>query len=118
MTTKTRDLSAGEFRFLVLVERPENKPDNSGGQGNTVWRPFLEIFCKIVDKSGREQYSDGSTGRIRTYQYWQFFSWYREEIKVTDRLIFNKLAYNIRSINNLELRNKFMQIDADSGVEQ
>ncbi len=122
MTEKTKDYSAGEFRFVVEVQRPrylnDDTGDNAGGQGEPVWETIFEINCKITDKTGRETYGDGTQGRIRTYQYFQFVSWWREGIETTDRLLFQNTPFNITGINNIELRNKFIEITAESGVEQ
>ncbi len=118
MSIKLKDILASEFRFSVMVQRATYKPDNSGGQGAAVWNDCLEIYCKVAPWKGREEYSDGSTGRIRTEQYWMFYSWFRSEIKETDRLLFQGKLYNIRSLDNVELRNKFLAISAESGVEQ
>jgi len=114
---KTPDYSGGEFRFPVVVQRPIYTPDDSGGQ-ETSWSDQFTIFCDIDNAGGSEPYGDGSTGRIRTQQTFNFTSWWRDDIQQTDRLAYNGLFWNIRQINNLNLRNKFIQIKAEAGVEQ
>lgn len=115
---KTPDYSGGEFRFPVVVQRPTYTPDDSGGQV-TVWNDIIpEMFCAIDNAGGSEPYGDGSTGRIRTQQMFNFTTWWRDDIQQTDRLIYGGLSWNIRQINNLNLRIKFIQIKAEAGVEQ
>lgn len=118
MTTKTKDISAGELRFPVSVQKPVYTNDNAGGQGKPKWETKFEIYCKVEDKKSSEQYSDGSTGRVRGYSYFLFTSWWREDIEITDRLLFRGKLFNIRGINNIEQRNKFIEITSESGVEQ
>jgi head-tail adaptor len=55
---------------------------------------------------------------VRTFQSYAFSTWWRTDIQQTDRLSFQGNLFNIRAINNVELRNKFLVIVAESGVEQ
>jgi SPP1 family predicted phage head-tail adaptor len=41
---------------------------------------------------------------------------YRTDLTESDRVIVRSRAYQIRFINNLEFRNKFLEIDLDGGV--
>jgi len=41
---------------------------------------------------------------------------YRTDLTESDRVIVRGRAYQIRFINNLEFRNKFLEIDLDGGV--
>jgi SPP1 family predicted phage head-tail adaptor len=114
---KTADITAGEFRFLVTVQRPTNSPDGSGGF-DVVWNDVATFYAQITNEQGSETYGDGPTGRVRTFQRFSFSTWWRTDIQQTDRLSFQGNLFNIRAINNIELRNKFLQIVAESGVEQ
>jgi head-tail adaptor len=114
---KTADITAGEFRFLVTVQRPVNTPDGSGGF-DVVWSNVATFYAQITNEQGTEQYGDGSTGRVRTFQRFAFSTWWRTDIVQTDRLSYGGTLFNIRALNNIELRNKFLVIIAESGVEQ
>jgi SPP1 family predicted phage head-tail adaptor len=115
---KTADITAGEFRFPVEVQRPSYTDDGSGGQNKTWPTVIPVVFCAVENRQGSEPYGDKDKGRIRTFQTFSFTTWWRDDIQVTDRLLFQGTLFNIRRINNLDLRNKFLQIIADSGVEQ
>lgn len=117
MKTRNEPFTAGEFRFLVEVQKVHLSNDGAGGQTKS-WKKHAEFFAAVTNQSGTERYSDSALGRVRTQQKWLFTTWYREDITVEMRLFFNGQHYNIRVINNLELRNKFIQIEAESGVEQ
>jgi head-tail adaptor len=115
---KSLQFVAGDFRFPVEVQRPDYVPDGSGGQ-KTAWLTAIPVvFCAVTNKQGSEPYSDQGSGRVRTFQKFLFTTWYGVDIRQTDRLFFQGLYYNIRQVNNLNLLNKFLQIEADAGVEQ
>lgn len=115
---KTDLFTAGEFRFPVTVERPVSGPDGSGGQTVTWTTHIPVLWCSVENKQGSEPYGDKSTGRVRTFQKFLFTTWWRDDIEQTDRLIFQGVKFNIRNTNNIQLRNKFLQLEAESGVEQ
>lgn len=114
---KTAQHDAGEFRFPVEVWKSASVDDGSGGQSTTFAKSFI-IFCKIENKTGSEPYGDSSSGRIRTFQKFMFTTWFRPDLSQTDQLRFEGNKFNIRQLNNLDLRNKYIQIECDSGVEQ
>ena len=109
---------AGDFRFPATIERPVSVDDGVGGQTITWTTHIATIFCAVENKAGSEPYGDKSTGRIRTFQKFLFTTWWGHDIQQTDRVLFQGLLFNIRQVNNLNLLNKFMQIEADAGVEQ
>jgi head-tail adaptor len=118
MNPKTEPYSAADFRFPVEVKRPTETPDGSGGF-NVVWNTVIPVLmCAIENKTGREPYNDQGAGRIRTFQKFLFTTWWGHDIQQTDKLVHQGVQFNIRQVNNLHLRNKFMQIEAESGVEQ
>jgi SPP1 family predicted phage head-tail adaptor len=118
MMSENHAWTAGEFRFPVAVERPIDTPDGAGGS-STAWVVTIPIiWCSVEEMTGDEQYGDKDKGRVRTFKKVRFTSWFRDDIKATDRLVLEGVLYNIRTVTNLLLRNKFVQIVADCGVEQ
>lgn len=118
MKTRNEPYTSGEFRFPVEVQRATSTPDGSGGQ-NLVWGTHIAVvMCSVENKQGSEPYGDKDKGRIRTFQTFLFTTWWRDDIVQTDRLLFQGTLFNIRQVNNLSLRNKFLQLVADAGVEQ
>lgn len=117
MRAKTDDYTAGDLRQPVIVQRVTYTPDDSGGK-TKVWSDAFTIFCFVTNKSGSEQYSDGSTGRVRMVETWEFTTWWRTDMDVTQRLSWDGRLWNIRDIENIMGRNKFARISAEAGVEQ
>ena len=109
---------AGDFRMPVTVQRPVYGDDGAGGQTTTWTTHIATVMCAVDNKQGSEPYSDKAFGRLRTFQKFLFTTWYGVDIVQTDRLLFQGVLYNIRAVNNLKLLNKFLQIEADAGVEQ
>lgn len=115
---KSPQYSAGDFRFPVTVQRSTSVDDGAGGQTVTWANHIAIVMCAVENKKGSEPYGDKSEGRIRTFQKFIFTTWFGPDIVETDRLLFQSRLYNIRQVNNIKLLNKFLQIEADSGVEQ
>ena len=119
MMSETHAFTAGDFRFPVTVERPIDVPDGAGGT-STTWVVYIPvIWCHMEEWHGDEKYSDNSGGRVRTFKAMRFTTWFRDDIKETDRLRDQTgLLYAVKRVHNLLLRNKFLQLTADAGVEQ
>jgi len=111
------DYTAGELRERVQVQRVRYTPDGAGGQLKT-WVDHVVLFAFVEEKSARENYADSSLGRIRTEKHWEFTTWKRGDITVQDRLVWADRLWDIRSVENLLARNKFIRIIAEAGVEQ
>lgn len=109
---------AGDFRFPINVDRPVYEDDGVGGQTIRWTRTITNLLCAVENKQGSEPYGDSASGRIRTFQKFVFTTWWGVDILQTDRITFDGVLYNIRQVNNLKLLSKFLQIEADAGVEQ
>lgn len=117
MRRKSDDYTAGELRSKIVVERPQYTPDDSGGR-TKVWVEHVTFYAFVEEKSSRERYADGSLGRLRSEELWEFTTWFRSDILVTDRLVWAGRYWNIRDVENILNRNKFTRITAEAGVEQ
>lgn len=119
MMKETHAFTAGEFREPVEVwEITSTTPDGSGGQ-TIVWGLKLAIvWCLMENEESRENFADNATARIRTFNKFRFTTWYRNDITTENQIRYQGIIYNIRGTTNLLMRNKFLQITAESGVEQ
>lgn len=117
MKRKTDDLTAGELRSLVTVQQSVETPDGEGGRAHT-WTDKFQAWFYAEQTSGGETYGDGASGRVRSVDSVRFLTWWRNDIATTDRLVLDGRPFNIRSINNLITRNKFLEVIAEAGVEQ
>lgn len=117
MISKVEQITAGEMRHLVQVQRPSYVDDGSGGQ-ETTWADHVQVWCLAQEKGSNEPYGDVATGRVRTKKTFVFFTWWRDDIVETDRLSWGGVLWNISCTENLQTRNKILKITADAGVEQ
>lgn len=114
MKSKTEGYSAGEFRDPVIVETPTDTPNGSGGTDRT-WATLMTIYCSVEYKKAWERFVDSA--RIRTEATWSFTTWYRPGILETMRLNWKGKIWNIRSVEDIQSRGKFLRIVAEAGVE-
>ena len=120
MKEKLDDYNAGEFRNLVLIQRPEYTDDGAGGQ-TTAWKNLCKVWCRVQEKQSDEKYGDDSTaGRVITKNTWEFVTWWRKDkaIVETCRLSYKGKFWNISCVENIKDLNKFLRITATAGVEQ
>lgn len=117
MVAKTKEYSSGEMRNYIVVHRQVSTPDGSGGQ-NVTWVLHCAFWADVSDGSSAERYSDSSFGRIRSEELKVFTTWYRTDILVTDRLFWSGEYWNIRGVDDVQNRGKYISISAEKGVEQ
>jgi hypothetical protein len=55
---------------------------------------------------------------VRSEEEWEFTTWWRDDIRTGDMLTFEGKNYNIRKVENVLKRNKFLRMLAEAGVEQ
>jgi head-tail adaptor len=115
---ETDDYSAGEMRHYVTVQKPVYSDDGSGGQTLTSWATTMKVYCYMQQKKSWEKYGDGSTGgRVISTDIWEFTTWWRAGVETTHRLAFGGKVWNIRNVENLLQRNKYLRLTAEAGVE-
>ncbi len=110
-------VTAGDFRNPVLVRKYYEVPDDSGGWVKS-WQDAFIVWCSIQKVSKLERYADGSMGRVRVQGKYRFFTWYRTDLDEKDVLVFDGIGpLNIVSVDNVDSRNKYLEIVAEDGVE-
>lgn len=109
--------SAGDFRHPVIVQQEIDTNDGSGGQ-NAVWSNYCTIYCEIEHTTATETSGDRFPGRVRTEELQTFRSWWRNDINTQMRFLYDGDYWNIRHIEDVNYRGKFLEIIAERGVEQ
>ena len=104
----------GKLRHVIALQEVTNTVDAGGGQGRT-WATTAIVWAEVKPASGREQLhamqlQDSVTHRITIR--------YCSDVKPTSkwRILFDGRHFNIRSVLNVDERNKFLVIMADEGV--
>ena len=118
MIKKTPAYTAGEMRNVIEIQTPTDAPDGSGGVVRTWATKIAELWCCAEEMSGgRERYNDKSEGRVREFRRMRFTTWFRDDITLEDRIVYNGKMMNISNDTNLVERRKFLELIAEAGVE-
>jgi len=111
---KCCEIKIGSLRNLVTVERETLTVDDAGGNSVT-WEVVGQHYADIRLLSAYERFAQG---RIESGATHKFTFRYFAGLLPTDRLSFAGVLYNIRGIDNLEMRNRFLIVTAERGVTQ
>lgn len=109
---KCCDITPGMLREPFIIQSQEL---TAIGGGATATEYVATGFgkCQFKPLSGSERlYAE----RIDAVTRNRALMRYRPSLKESDRLVIRGRAYNIRFINNIEFRNRWLEIDLDGGV--
>jgi len=109
---KCCDITPGQLRESVTVEE-QVKTDIGGGATEITWQTKFTTRGKFVPLSGGERlYAERLDAQTRN----RLTIRYRADLLESDRVIVRGRAYQVRFINNIEFRNRWLEIDLDGGV--
>ncbi len=111
---KCCDMHAGMLNEVISFERSTRTSDGSGGFTEE-WAAITGAPTRAAVKalSGSERFA---SDRIEAISKWRITSRYFSDIKENDRVIIRSRAYNIRFVNNVELADRWLEIDLSGGV--
>jgi SPP1 family predicted phage head-tail adaptor len=111
---KCCDIHAGMLRRPVEFQRTGKQSDGAGGFFDA-WGPIdgAPTRAKVVAASGSERFA---SGRVEAISRHRVTVRYAADLTERDAVVFGGKRYNIRFINNVEQRNRWMIIDVDGGV--
>ena len=111
---KCCDMSSGKLREPVTFQRADKVSDGAGGWTET-WAAIAgasdRAFAKAL--SGSERFA---SDRTEATTKWRIVVRYFPDLWESDRVMMRGRAYNIRFVNNVELRDQWLEIDLDGGV--
>jgi len=110
---KCCDMNAGMLRTPVTFQRRTRVADGAGGATET-WATISGAAARAYYKalSGYERFlSNRVEARTSARIVVRYFSGLREG----DRVLIDSEAHNITFINNLERRNRWLEIDIEGG---
>jgi len=109
---KCCDMTSGQLRTPVTFER-QQETDIGGGATEIAWAELFTTRCRFKATSGSERMQ---AERLDATTRNRIVIRYRSDLTESDRAIIRGRAYQIRFINNIELRDKWLEIDLDGGV--
>ena len=100
----------GDLRHLVSLQNSTNTSDGAGGFTQS-YSTIADVFASINPKKGNEIFSDGAQNPVTH----EIFIRYRDDVTInnTTKIVFGTREFNIRSILNLEEKNRFLKIEAE-----
>lgn len=109
---KCCDITAGMLREPIEIQQ-QSISVGVGGARDISYTKRADVRGMVKPLSGSERlYAD----RLDATTRYRVVIRYRSDIVESDRLIIRSKAYQIRFINNLEFRDKFLELDLDGGV--
>ena len=107
-------LSAGRMKEPVTFERAVKTPSGAGGY-TEAWGTLAGAAdrAKVKALSGSERFA---SDRIEATTRWRITVRYFAGLLESDRVIIRSRAHNIRFVNNVELADRWLEIDLDGGV--
>jgi len=111
---KCCDFRASMLRETVEFQRATDTPDDAGGF-TQVWgaQPTAPTRAAVKAMSGFER---TRSDRVEAESKFKFTTRYFADILESDRILFRGKTYNIRFLNNVEFRDRWLVIDVSGGV--
>ncbi len=114
MSKCCEDYHAGMLDEPVTFERPDNSDDGGGGY-TQVWGAIAGASNRAYVKAlrGQERYA---SDRVEASARYRVVVRYFAGLLESDAITIRTRRHNIRFINNVELRDRWYEIDVDQGV--
>jgi SPP1 family predicted phage head-tail adaptor len=110
---KCCDLTSSKLRNSIAIQRETSTTDSVGGLVNT-WATLTTVYAYIKPVSGSESvYSS----RIDSSITHKIYIRYLATVSPKQRVNYNGRLMNIKSVLNLEERNKWLELHCVEGVE-
>jgi len=109
---KCCDLTAGMLREPITVQRKISVSDGMGGQA-IQWLDLYTVRAHVAPLSGREALQAMQLQDVITHRVYMR---YRADLKASDRLVMRGQPLQIRSLLNIEMRDRWLELACDSKV--
>ena len=102
----------GKMRYEVQLQKPTNTRDTGGGL-TEAWTTLANLWADIRPKTGAETYRQGQVQERTVYE---FIIRHRKDIGTNYRIVYDSDNYNIKTIKNVDNRDRFMVLECELGV--
>jgi SPP1 family predicted phage head-tail adaptor len=109
---KCCDITPAKLSNKVLLQKLVLTDDGAGGQSRT-WQDVHSVWAYIVQTSGSERFESDRLVAIANFRATIRF---RNDITEINRIVFKDKAYQIRNVNNIEYKNKYLELILENGV--
>jgi len=105
-------MGIGKFRHFITLQGKGTTRD-SGGRISSGFSTIASVYANVVPKSGKEVYKQGKLIGSVTHE---ITIRYRTDITNASRISFNNKFFNIRSIINIDERDRYLKLMCEEGV--
>lgn len=103
--------SIGRLRSKVDLQTASNTRDAGGGLSQS-FETTASIFADIRPQSGDETYRQGKVQEKLTHK---IFIRHRAGVQANQRILFDNRVFNIRSVINVDERDRFLELKCVEG---
>lgn len=111
---KCCDYTSGMLRHTVELQSKTRTPNGAGGFDDT-WSTYATVKAFMKPISGTERFH---AERLDATTKNRLVMRYRSDVEAQHRVKFEGKLYNIRFVENVEFRNRWLRLDLDGGVAQ
>jgi len=108
-------MSVNSLTELVSVKRELRVSDGMGGDTVTLIDVATDVWAFVKPVKGSERAAHDS---IEAQAFYRFKIRNRNDIKASDRIVWNSETFNIRAVLTTGNRAMYLEIDAERGVSQ
>ena len=109
---KCCDVTAGKLKNRIQLQELIIVEDGAGGNTRT-WKTIQSVWAMLRQTSGSERYQND---RLTAIANFRATIRYRDDISPVNRIVFQGKAYQIRSVDNVEFENKWLDLTLENGV--
>ena len=102
----------GKFRHFITLQGQGTTRDSGGGISSG-FTTIASVYANVVPKSGKEIYKRGKLVGSITHE---IIIRHRTDITNASRISFNNKLFNIRSIINIDERDRYLKLMCEEGV--
>ena len=102
----------GKFRHFITLQGQGTSRDSGGGISSG-FSTIASVYANVKPKSGKEVYKQGKLIGSVTHE---ITIRYRTDITNASRISFNNKFFNIRSIINIDERDRYLKLMCEEGV--
>ncbi|ASY51645.1 phage head closure protein [Clostridium perfringens] len=107
-----RIIDPGEFRNIIEIQREVSGKDEDN-RPTLEWKPVLEkVRAKVLNVRGEEFFEANGKG-FKVAKTFYIRALKSIEITENDRIVFNKIPYNIIYVNDIEERGVYLEIKTE-----
>lgn len=110
-------MDSGAYKNLVIIQKYISQRDTIGNPSGS-WKRCYKFYAYINGLSGREYWEAATVQAETTVEVIGRWKEFFRKINTREyRLMINGLPYNIKSIDNIQFRNKTVKIRAVANCE-